>query len=111
MNSSALSVMSSLKWYPLLGRARRVDGMAVVDELGIPLVRLGAQEPVEPLEAAAGRPVAPSGGEIHFGLGAQVPLADHVRVPAVLAEDLLELAVFGRDHSAGVREAAGRLRD
>ena len=85
--------------------------MAVVDQLRIPLVGLGAEEAVEALEAAARRPVAPRGGEVHLGLGAQVPLADHVRVPALLAEDLLDLPVLGRDHAARVREAARRLGD
>ena len=95
----------------LVRRARRVDGVAVVDEVGIPLVRLGAEEAVEALEAAARRPVAPRGREVHLGVRAQVPFADHVGVPALGAEDLLDLAVLGRDHAAGVREADRRLGD
>ena len=43
----------------LLRRARRVDRVAVVDQIRIPLVGLGAEEAVEALEAPAGRPVAP----------------------------------------------------
>ena len=85
--------------------------MAVVDQLGIPLAGLGPQEAVEALEAASRRPVAARGGEVHLRLRAQMPLADHVRVPALLAEDLLQLAVLGRDHAAGVREPARRLGD
>ena len=42
----------------LLGRLRRVHRVVVVDQVGIPLVGLGAQEPVPALEAAAARPVA-----------------------------------------------------
>ena len=95
----------------LLGRARRVDGVVVVDEVRIPLVGLGAEEAVEALEAAARRPVAPRRGEVHLRLRAQVPLADHVGVPPLRAEDLLDLAVLGRDHAAGVREADRRLGD
>src|SRR3954470_9169463 len=85
--------------------------MAVVDQLRIPLVGLRPEESVEALEAPARRPVAARGGEVHLGLRAQMPLADHVRVPAALAEDLLDLAVLRRDHSARVRETARRLGD
>ena len=95
----------------VFGRTRLVDGMVVVDEVGIPLARLRPQEPVPPLKAPAARPVAPRGGEVHLCLGAQVPLAHHVGVPAELAEDLCQRAVLGRDGAAGGRKAARRLGD
>ena len=95
----------------LLRRAGRVDGVAVVDQLRIPLAGLGAQKTVEALKAPARRPVAPRGREVHLRLRAQMPLADHVRVPALGAEDLLDLSVLGRDHAAGVGEAARALGD
>ena len=37
----------------LLGRARRLDRVVVVDEVGVALVGLAAEEAVEALEAAA----------------------------------------------------------
>ena len=96
---------------PLRRRARRIDRMAVVHQIGIPLIRLRAEEPVEALKATASRPIAPRGGEVHLGVRAQMPLADHVRVPAALPEDLLDLPVLRRDHPARVREPDRRLGD
>ena len=95
----------------LVRRLRLVDHVVVVDQVGIPLVRLGAEEPVPALEAAAGRPVAARGGEVHLVGRAEMPLADHVSVPAELAEDLREHPVLRRDRAAGAREAHGRLGD
>ncbi len=95
----------------VLGQARLVDGVVVVDEVGIPLVRLGAEEPVPALEAAAGRPVAAGGREVHLVGRAEVPLADHVGVPAPLAQDLREHPILGRDRAARVGEADCRLGD
>ncbi len=95
----------------LLGRLRLVDGVVVVDQLGIPLARLRAQEPVPPLEAPTTRPVASRRRQVHLVLRTQVPLAHHVGVPAPLTEDLGERAVLRRDRAAGVREPDRRLGD
>ncbi len=95
----------------LLRRLRRVDRVVVVDEVRVPLVGLGAQEPVPALEPAAARPVAPRRGEVHLDGRAQVPLADHVGVPAELAEDLGQHAVLRRDRAARVREPDRGLGD
>ncbi len=92
-------------------QARLVDGVVVVDQVRIPLARLGPEKAVPALEAAAGRPVAPGRREVHLVGGAQMPLADHVRVPALLAEDLREHPVLGRDRAARVREADRSLGD
>ena len=45
----------------LLGSARLIDRMVVVNQIRIPLVRLGAEEPVPALKAAATWPVAARG--------------------------------------------------
>ncbi len=95
----------------LLRRFRLVDEMVVVDEVGIPLARLGSEEAVPALEASAARPVAPCRGEVHLVVGAQVPFADHVRVPAGLAEDLRQHPVLRWDRPARVREADRGLGD
>ena len=50
----------------LLRRLRLVDRVVVVDELGVPLVGLGAEEAVPALEAAAARPVAPRRRQVHL---------------------------------------------
>ena len=72
----------------LLRRTRRFHRVVVVDEVRIPLVGLGPEEPVPALEAATARPVASRRRQVHLVGWAQVPLADHVGVPAALSEDL-----------------------
>ena len=95
----------------LLGRRRRLDRMVVVDEVRIPLVRLAAEEAVVALEAAPERPLALRRREVHLVLGAEMPLAHVVRVPAALAEHLGEVRALERDVAVRVREARGRLGD
>ena len=66
-----------------LGRGLRlVHRVVVIDQVRIPLVGLRPQEPVPALEPPPGRPVPPRGGDVHLDRRAQVPLADHVGVPA-----------------------------
>ncbi len=77
----------------------------------MPLVGLRAEEPVEALEPAPRRPVAPRRGEVHLVGRAQMPLACHVRVPAQLAEDLGQHPVLRRDRAARVREPDRGLGD
>ena len=91
----------------LIGGLRLVDGMVVVDQVGVPLVGLGPQEAIEAFEATSGRPVAASGGQVHLFGRAQVPLAHHVGVPTPLGQDLGQGAVLGRDDAAGVGEPDG----
>ena len=95
----------------LLRRRRLFDRVVVVDDLGVPLVRLGAEEAVEALEPATARPVASGRRDVHLVVGAEMPLADDVGVPAELAEDLGEHPVRGRDRAARVREADRGLGD
>ena len=85
--------------------------MVVVHQVGVPLVGLGAQETVEAVEAPPDRPVAPGGGHVHLGLGAEMPLAHHVGVPTQLAQDLGQGAVLRGDHPTGVGEPDRRLGD
>ena len=95
----------------LLGRLRLRHRMVVVDEVRIPLVRLAAEEAVVALEPAPERPLALRRGEVHLVLGAEVPLAHVVRVPAALAEDLGDVRALERDVAVRVREAGRRLGD
>ena len=53
----------------LFGRAWLVDRVVVVDEVGIPLVRLGAEEPVPTLEATSRRPIAPGAARFISSVG------------------------------------------
>ena len=88
-----------------------LDRMVVVDDVRVPLVRFGAQEAVEALEAATERPVLLRRSHVHLVFGRQVPLAHDVRVPAALAEDLRQQRALARDVAARIREAGGGLGD
>ena len=95
----------------LLGLTRRVDGMVVIDQVRMPLVGFRAEEPVVALEPASSGPVSPRRGQVHLVGWAQVPLADHVGVPATLAQDLGQHPVLRWDRPARVRKADRRLGD
>jgi hypothetical protein len=87
------------------------DRMVVVDEVGIPLVRFAAEEAVEALEPPPDRPVALRRGHVHLVRRTEVPLAEHVRVPAALAEHLGDRRALERDVAVPVREAGCRFGD
>ena len=95
----------------LLRLIRLIDRMIVIDQVRMPLVGLRAEEPVEALEPAPRRPVAPRRGQVHLVGRAQMPLARHVRVPAKLAEDLRQHPVLRWDRPARVRKADRRFGD
>jgi len=88
----------------VLGQRRLGRRVVVVDQVGIPLVGLAAEEPVVALEAAAERPLPLRRGEVHLVLGAQVPLPDHVGVPATLAQHLGDVGALERDVAVRVRK-------
>jgi hypothetical protein len=87
--------------------------MVVVDEFGIPLVRLAAEEAVEAFEAAAERPLTLRRREVHLVLRGQMPLADRIRVPASRVQDLRQVGAlegmcpfaFGKPDAASVMQA------
>ena len=91
----------------LLGRAGRVDLAVVLHQVGVPLVRLAAEEPVEALEPAPERPAALVRGEVALLTRREVPLPDAVRVVPALDEHLGDEPVLERD--AG-RDARGTRR-
>jgi hypothetical protein len=82
-----------------------------MDDVRIPLVRLGAEEAVEALEAAAERPVLLRRRHVHLVLGAQVPLPDDVGVPATLAQHFGDQGGLARDVAARVGEPRRGFRD
>ena len=59
----------------LLGRPRRLDLVVVVDQVGIPLARVAAEEAVVALEAAAERPavIRPGRGLLAGGIRCHLP--------------------------------------
>ena len=90
---------------------RRLHLVVVVDQLGIPLAGVAAQEPVEAVETAPERPpvIGPGGGLL---LGRhQMPLADHVGVVAVLLQHLRQETVLERDVAVITRIAGRQLGD
>ncbi len=95
----------------LLRQLRLLHGVVVVGQVGIPLVRLSAQEAVEALEPAAERPVLLRRGVVHLVLGAKVPLPDDVGIPAELAEHRRDHRALTGNVTAGVREPRRRFRD
>ena len=88
-----------------------VDDLLVLHEVGVPLVGLSAEVPVEALEAAAGRPVALRRCHVRLVLGDDVPLADRVRVVAPLAEHLGDRRGLERDVPVRAGEAGRRFGD
>ncbi len=72
----------------VLGSARRLDGMVVVDEVREVAVGLAAQPPVVPLEASPERPAALERRLVALLAGREMPLADAVRAVAVLRQHL-----------------------
>ena len=81
----------------LLGRLGRLDLVVVVDQFGVILVGITAQEAIVALEAAPQRPaVVGSSGGLLLG-GQEVILAEHVGVVALQQQHLREEAVLERD--------------
>jgi len=95
----------------VLGGGRGCDVVVVVDEVGVPLVGLGAQEAVVALEAAPHRPRVERAGHGLLGSDGQVPLAQAERVVAVHVEDLGDEPVRREDAPVVAGEARRPLAD
>ncbi len=80
-----------------LGRLFGLDTMIVIDQLRVILVRLAAQEAVVALEAATQRPAIIRTRRRDLVGRCQVPLADRIRVVAVLQQHLREKTVLERN--------------
>ena len=93
----------------LLRGGRRIDLVVVVDEVGMPLARVAAEEPVEALEAAAERPPIVGTGPGLLARRDQVPLAHHVGVEALAEQDLRQEAVLERHVAVVAGEPGGEL--
>ena len=95
----------------LLGRRGRLDLMVVVDEIGVPLAGVAAEEPVEALEPAPERPAVIRPRASLLAAGDQVPLADHERAVAVLEQHLRQEPVLERNVAVVARKASRKLGD
>ena len=95
----------------LLGRARRLHLVVVVDQVRIPLAGVTAEEAVEALEAAPERPPVERARAGFLVARRQVVFPDHERAVAVLEEHLGQEAVLERDHSVVPGIAARQFRD
>ena len=95
----------------LLRRVRLVDRGGCRPEVGIPLVRLAAEEAVEAVEALVQRPVLLRRARVQVVDRHVVVLAEPERAPAGLAHHLGERAALRRDVRVRAREADRALGD
>ena len=96
---------------PVFHRVRLVDRLVVLHQVRIPLVGLGAQEPVVPVEPAMGRPRPLRCRHAQLVGRSQVPLAERIGVPALLLEPLGDRGRVERDDPVAARETRGSLGD
>ena len=96
---------------PLLDRARRLDPVVVVRELGVELVGLPVEEAVVPVEPALQGPLVVGAGGRRALHGGEVPLADRERRVALVAQDLGDRRRVVRDVTGHVGEAGDEVRD
>ncbi len=95
----------------LFGRLLGLDGVIVVDQLGIVLMGVAAEKPVVPLEPAPERPPVVRASRGNLVRRRQVPLAERVRVVSVLQQDLGQHPVLERDVAVPAGIAGGPFRD
>ena len=93
------------------GRGRRVDLMVVVHQVGVVLIGLAGQEPVEPLEATAERPALAGARHGHLGRRREMPLADREGAVAGANQYLRQHPVGLGDGGVVAREAGRHLGD
>ena len=95
----------------LLRRFRRLDLVVVVDQIGIILVGVAAQESVVALEAASQRPTIVRTRRAGLFRGRQVPFAYRIRVVPVHQQGFGEESVLERDDPIRSRIARCALRN
>ena len=95
----------------LLGGLRRFDLVVVIDQVGIPLAGVAAQEAVETFEAAGQWPAGVGPCARLLVARGQMPLAHHEGVVALLEEHLGEETVLERDDSVVAGIARRELGD
>ena len=91
----------------VLRRTRLRDRSVVLGQVGIPLIRLAAEEAVVPLEPPAQRPAMERTSRRVVLRRGQVPLTDAERVVAVLQQHLRQHPVL-EWHAAVIARVAGR---
>ena len=89
----------------------RLDGLGPVEDGGPPLAGLAADEPVEVLEAQAGRPEVERPGLAVLPVGHVVVLAEPGGVPALLLEDLGDRRGVLAHQAVVAGEARGQFHD
>ena len=94
----------------LVPRRPGVHRGRAVEELGVPVVHLAREEPVEVLEPLAGGPAREGPDGADLVLGGVVVLAEGRGAVPVAAQDLRERAGAGRAHPAVAGEVRGHLR-
>ena len=89
----------------------RLDLVIVVNQVGIILMRVAAEEAVVAIEAASQRPAVIGAGCADLLGGSQMPFPDAVGVIAMLKQDLGEEAILERDRAVAAWIARRAFRD
>ena len=89
----------------------QLDGRRAVEQVGRPLVRLAADEPVELVEALVRRPAVERARDPRLPGGRLVPLAEGRRAVAVEAQHLGDRGGRVRDLAGRARQGRRHLRD
>src|SRR5262245_28544511 len=95
----------------LFGTLLRLNRMVVRNQFGIILVGLAAEKTVEALEASTERPAVVRTCRRQLISRREVPLAEGIRVVAVLQEDLREETIFERDVAVAAGITGGAFGD
>ncbi len=85
----------------LLRRLRRFDLAVVVDEIGVVLAGVAAEEAIVALEAAPQRPAVVGPGGTDLLGGRQMPFPERVGVVALPEQNLGQEAILERDRAVG----------
>ena len=96
---------------PLFRAVRLVDELVVVNQVGIPLVGLAAEETVEAIEALLQRPLLARGARGDVLFRHVVVLAEPERAPPVVLQNLRHRRALERDAAVGAGEPVGALGD
>ncbi len=96
---------------PVFGAVGLLDEPVVLDQVGVPLVGLAADEAVEAVEALGQRPLASGSAGADVFLGDVVILADPERAVAVVLQNLADGRTLGGEAAGRTGEAGGALGD
>ena len=86
---------------PLFRRRRLIDELVVLHQIGIPVVGLAAEEPIEPIEPLLERPLRPTGAARDVFHGDVVIFSQPERAVAVVLKHLTDGGALSREPPGG----------